>query len=29
LRAWRREHRSQVAVLGEYVGSTLSPGVRA
>ncbi|TMF52304.1 MAG: carbamoyl phosphate synthase large subunit, partial [Chloroflexi bacterium] len=29
LRAWRREHRSQVAVLGEYVGSTVSPGVRA
>jgi len=29
LRAWRREHRSQVAPLGEYVGSTVSPGVRA
>ena len=29
LRAWRREHRSQVASLGEYVGSAVPAGVRA
>jgi carbamoyl-phosphate synthase large subunit len=28
LRAWRREHRSQVAVLGEYVGSALAEAAR-
>src|SRR6184192_567485 len=29
LRAWRREHRSQVASLGEYVGSAVTADVRA
>ena len=29
LRAWRREHRLQVAALGEYVGSPAAEGVHA
>ena len=29
LRAWRREHRSSVATLGEYVGAVAAEAARA